>query len=470
MKADICIIGAGSGGLFVASGAAQLGLKTVLIEKGKMGGDCLNYGCVPSKALIAAAKKAHAARSGGAFGIAAREPEVDWAAVHAHVQDVIAAIAPHDSVERFEGLGVHVVKGEARFTGPREVEVGGERISARRFVIATGSSPAVPAIDGLAEVAYFTNETLFDNTEKIGHLLILGGGPIGMEMAQAHRRLGAAVTVIERGHPLSKDDPDLARIVTEALEREGVKFLTCASVTRVAPTAGGGITVTVRRGEETTLLGGSHLLVAAGRRPNLRGLDLEAAGIAYDERGITVDASLRTSNRRVYAIGDVAGSLQFTHMAGYHAGLVIRHALFKLPIKASTHAIPWTTYTDPELAHVGLSEAAAAETGVAHKVLTWSFEENDRAVAERRTEGRIKVVVAPGGRILGATIAGPQAGELIQPWVLAITSKLKISAFTSMVAPYPTLGEVSKRTASSFYAQTLFSPRTRLLVRLLSLF
>ena len=468
MKADICIIGGGSGGLFVASGAAQLGLKTVLIEKGKMGGDCLNYGCVPSKALIAAAKKAHAFRSGAAFGVGQAEPEIDYQAVHNHIHDVIATIEPHDSVERFEGLGVKVIPAAGRFVGPRTVEAGGETITAKHIVVATGSSPAIPPINGLENIDYFTNETIFENNKKLPHLLILGGGPIGMEMAQAHRRLGSEVTVIERAGALAKDDPELTGIVLDKLKDEGVRIIQETTVTG-AQAIDGEIELSLEGGSDSSVRG-SHLLVAAGRRANVDGLNLEAAGIAYTPRGITVDARLRTTNKRVFAIGDVAGSLQFTHMASYHAGLVIRNALFKVPAKASTHAIPWTTYTDPELAHVGLSETDAREQGISHKVLTWSFEENDRALAERRTEGRLKAIVTPRGRILGASIVGPGAGELIQPWVLAITTKQKIGAFTGMVAPYPTLGEVSKRAASSFYSATLFSPRTRLLVRLLSLF
>ena len=469
LKPDLCIIGAGSGGLTVAAGAAQMGAKVVLIEKGEMGGDCLNYGCVPSKAIIAAAKKAHAMRSSAKFGIAAHEPDTDYGAVMDHVRHVIDEIAPIDSQERFEGLGVHVIRAPGKFTAPRLVEAGSYKIRARRFVVATGSAAFVPPLPGLESVPYLTNETLFENRVQPEHLIILGGGPIGMEMAQAHRRLGSKVTVVEMGKALAKDDPDLTAIVLSALRSEGVDIREGTKATAVSYD-GARIVLQVEHEGHSGIIEGSHLLVAAGRAATVDGLGLEEAGIDFDRRGIKVDARLRTSEKKVFAIGDVAGGLQFTHVAGYHGGIVIRNALFHVPAKADHSAIPWTTYTDPELAHVGLSAADATKKGIKHQVLTWSFEENDRAQADLRTEGLIKVVVQPGGRILGATIAGPSAGELIQPWVLALSQKMKIGAFTGMVAPYPTLGEVSKRAAGAFYSPTLFSKRTRLIVRLLSQF
>ena len=350
---DICVIGAGSGGLTVAAAAASFGVPVVLIEKGEMGGDCLNTGCVPSKALIAAAKHAHAFSTGAPFGIAAQVPGIDFAKVNAHVHDVIAGIAPHDSQERFEGLGVTVIRAEARFTDRDTVVAGDTTIKARRFVIAAGSSPAVPPIDGLVDVPYLTNETVFDLKECPQHLIIVGGGPIGMEMAQAHRRLGANVTVLEATKALPKDDPENAKIVLDTIRAEGVDLREGVTVKSVA-SDGAGVIVTVETGEGTEeRIAGSHILVAAGRRPNLAGLNLEAAGIAADKKGITVDAGLRTSNRRAYAIGDIAGGLQFTHVAGYHAGLVIRSILFRLPVKVKTPIIPWVTYTDPELAQIG---------------------------------------------------------------------------------------------------------------------
>ncbi len=466
-KTDLCVIGGGSGGLSVAAGAAQMGAKVVLIEKGKMGGDCLNYGCVPSKSLIAAAHVAETVRRGGQFGVNGHAPTIDFARVHDHIHEVIAAIAPHDSVERFEGLGVSVIQAAARFTGLREVEAGGERIRARRFVIATGSSAAVPPVPGLADVPFLTNETIFDLIERPAHLIVIGGGPIGAELAQAYRRLGAEVTLLEMYTVLGKDDPDVTAVVRRRLAEEGIKIREGIAVTAVER-QGNGVAVTLEHSGHSERLAGSHLLVAAGRRPNVTGLGLEAAGVEAGPQGIRVDRRLRTSNRRIFAIGDVTGGYQFTHVAGYHAGIVIRNALFKLPAKVDDRAVPWVTYTDPEIAHVGMTEAQARERyGDKVRVLTWSFAENDRAQAERTTEGLVKVVVGKRGRILGASLAGPGAGELLQPWVLAIGQGLKIGAMATLIAPYPTLGEINKRAAGSYYSGSLFSERTRRIVRFL---
>ena len=357
---DLCVIGAGSGGLAVAAGAVQMGADVVLVEKGKMGGDCLNYGCVPSKSLIAAGKAAQAVRSAARFGVNGHEPAIDFLAVHDHVKGVIAAIAPHDSEERFAGLGVKVLRAHARFTGPQEIDVAGQRVRARHFVVATGSSPALPPVPGLAEAPHLTNETIFDLTERPEHLIVLGGGPIGCELAQAQRRLGAKVTVLELFAILPKDDPAAVAVVRRRLLEEGIDLHEHAEVKAVARD-GNGVAVTVGGGGREQRIVGSHLLVAAGRRANVDGLGLEAAGVAYSAKGITVDARLRTSNKRIYAIGDVAGGLQFTHMAGYHAGIVIRNALFKLPAKVDTRAVPWVTYTEPELAQVGATEPMAKE-------------------------------------------------------------------------------------------------------------
>jgi pyruvate/2-oxoglutarate dehydrogenase complex dihydrolipoamide dehydrogenase (E3) component len=443
---DIAVIGAGSGGLSVAAAAAQFGSKVVLFEKGNMGGDCLNYGCVPSKALLAAARQAHAMRSGAAYGIEPVEPQVDFAAVRAHVQRAIAAIAPHDSQERFEKLGVTVVRAAARFIDARIIEAAGERFTARRMVIATGSRPALPPVPGLPEVPYLTNETLFANATLPEHLLVLGAGPIGLEMAQAHRRLGSAVTVVEARQPLGQNDPELSAVVLERLAAEGVEVLANRAAAGVSHDAGG-FRLALDGGGTLT---GSHLLVAAGRRPNVEGLGLEAAGIGFSARGITVDRGLRTSNRRVYAVGDVAGG-RFTHEAGYQAGLVIRNALFGLPVRARA-SMPHVTYTDPELAQAGLTEAEArASQGDAVKVLRFPFSGNDRAQAEGRTEGLVKVVTGRRGRILGAGIVGPGAGELIQPWVLALERNLKISAMATPVLPYPTRGEAGRRAALNYF-------------------
>ncbi|MEP5261496.1 MAG: FAD-dependent oxidoreductase [Nitratireductor sp.] len=469
IKADICVIGAGSGGLSVAAGAAQMGARTVLIERDAMGGDCLNTGCVPSKALLAAAKQAYRMGAGEPFGIAPAEAKVDFAKVHEHVHGVIGAIAPNDSVARFEGLGVTVIKDHARFRDGRTVLAGNAEIAARRFVIATGSRASAPPIPGLDKVPFYTNENIFENKECPAHLIVIGGGPIGMEMAQAHRRLGARVTVLEGLRVLSREDPELSAVVTDRLRRVGVEILEGAKVLSVSGEENN-IAVEVVHGQETRRIEGSHLLVATGRRPNVEDLGLEKAGVEYSERGLKLDERLRTTNKRIFGIGDVAGGLQFTHVANYHAGIVIRNALFRVPARADHHAVPWVTYTDPELAHVGETEEEARKHYSKINVLRWHMAENDRAQAERETEGVIKVITDSHARVLGATIVGPHAGELILPWVLAKSNALKLSAMASVIVPYPTLSEISKRAAGAYYTPTLYSSKTRMLVRFLSLF
>jgi pyruvate/2-oxoglutarate dehydrogenase complex dihydrolipoamide dehydrogenase (E3) component len=465
LSPDLCVIGAGAGGLAVAAGAAQMGATVVLVERGRMGGDCLNYGCVPSKSLLAAAKLAHAWRRGAGLGVRYGPPQIDFAAVGDSVERVIAGLAPNDSVERFERLGVQVVEAEARFLDARTVRAGDTEIRPRRFVIATGSAPAVPPIPGLDSVPFLTNETVFANRTLPDHLVVIGGGPIGIELAQAHRRLGAAVTVIDAGPILPRDDPELVALLAAHLAEEGIALKPSVGVAAVERT-GGGVAVVLATGERVV---GSHLLVAAGRRPSLTALNLAAAGIEANAAGIVVDARLRTTNRRAYAIGDAAGGPQFTHVALYHAGIVIRNALFRLPARVDYRALPWVTYTDPELAQVGMSEAAARAQGDL-RVLRWRFADNDRAHTERDTAGEIKVIVSRRGLILGATILGANAGDLILPWGLAIAQKLKIGAMANLVVPYPTRGEAGKRAAGDFYTATLFGPATRRLVRFLARF
>lgn len=455
IKTDLLVIGAGSGGLSVAAGAVQMGADVTLLEGHKMGGDCLNYGCVPSKALLAAGHAAHAMTAGAAMGITPVVPQVDYAAAKDHVAGVIAQIAPVDSQERFEGLGVRVIRDYGQFTGPRTVQAGQHTITARRVVIATGSSPLVPPIPGLADVPFLTNETLFDLREKPEHLLIIGGGPIGMEMAQAHIRLGCKVTVIEGAKALGKDDPELAAIALDALREEGVQIIEGALAEQISGSAGK-ITVQTSNG----VFEGSHLLVAVGRKPNIDTLNLKAAGITHSRAGITVDNRLRTSNKKVYAIGDVAGGLQFTHVAGYHAGLIIREVLFGLPAKVSTAHIPWATYTDPEMAQVGLTEAQArAQYGDKLEVARFDYHHNDRAIAIRQTRGLIKVMVVK-GRPVGASIVGHQAGELIATWSLAIANGVKMAGISAMIAPYPTIAEVNKRAAGAYFSPKLFDNMT----------
>ncbi|MEZ5838483.1 MAG: FAD-dependent oxidoreductase [Geminicoccaceae bacterium] len=464
VNADICVLGAGSGGLSVAAGAAQLGARTVLIERAKMGGDCLNHGCVPSKSLIAAAYRAHVVRSSSAFGIEAMEPRVDMASVRRHIHRVIAAIEPHDSAERFEGLGVQVIREHGRFVGEREVVAGNHRIRARRFVIATGSRAAIPPVPGLESVDILTNETVFDLDTLPGHLLILGAGPIGCELAQAFHRLGSAVTMVDIGPMLARDDGDMRRVVRESLIGDGVAIRDSVKVERVEQ----GPSIVIRDGNGIGRIEGTHLLVAAGRVPNIEDLGLDAAGIEYDRRGVTVDGRLRTTRKTIFAIGDVTGRWQFTHVAGHQAGIVIRNALFRLPARMREDAIPRVTYTDPELAHVGLSEEEAREKGIVCEILHSPFAENDRARAEGAVEGGIKLVATRKGKVLGATIVGAHAGELILPWVMAIEQDMKLSKLASMLVPYPTLSEIGKRVAGSFYTPRLFNARTRMLVRWLA--
>ncbi len=458
LKPDLCVIGGGSGGLSVAAGAAQLGASVVLIEKHKMGGDCLNYGCVPSKSLLAAAKRAQAMRDAAPFGIKAVEPGIDHRLVNDHVKSVIAAIAPNDSVERFTGLGVQVILGSAAFKDKATVAVNDVEIKARRFVVATGSSPAIPPIPGIDKVAYFTNETIFDVNYRIAHLIIIGGGPIGLELAQAHRRLGSEVTVLEAQTPLSRDDAELSAVVVQRLRAEGVRILDNARLERLEP-FGQNVQVVFNKDGRPYSIDGTHLLVATGRRPNVEGLNLEAAGVKFDRGGIAVGSGLKTANKRIYAIGDVAGGPQFTHVAGYHAGVVVKNALFRIPARADHSGLPRVTFTEPELAQVGLTEDEARKKhGAGMRILRWPLHENDRAQAERTTEGFVKVIVSNSGRILGAGSVGAHAGETIQLWSLAMQGKINIRAMASYVAPYPTLAEINKRAAVTYFLPSLTNP------------
>ena len=456
IKADLCIIGAGSGGLSAAAGAAQMGADTVLLEGGKMGGDCLNYGCVPSKALIAAGKHAHAMTAGAKFGVPPAEPEVDFAQAKEHVFSVIAQIEPHDSVERFEGLGVRVIQEYGTFVSPGEVAAGEHRVRARRFIIATGSSPFVPPIPGLEQVPFETNETVFEMRGRPEHLLIIGGGPIGMELAQAHRRLGCQVTVLEGLKALGRSHPEHAAVVLAQLRGEGVAIHEGAVADRIEGNAGA-VTVHASGGLTVT---GTHLLVAVGRQANTDRLNLDAAGIKTHRAGIVVNSSLKTSNRKVYAIGDVTGGAQFTHVAGYHASVVLKSALFGLPSKVRHDHIPSATYTDPEIAEVGLSEQEAQKRfGAKAETVVFDYSGNDRALAEGLTQGQVRATVV-NGRPVGASIVGAQAGEMIQVWSMAIANRMKMSAFASMIAPYPTIGEVSKRAAGAYFSKRLFDNET----------
>lgn len=450
LAADICVIGAGSGGLALATMAVGFGRKVVLIEKQRMGGGGL-AGSIPSKALVAAARRAQAMRTADAFGIAAVEPQIDHRAVHGHVRRVVSAVAPNDSAERLTGLGIQVIHGAARFLDKRTLLAGDYRVTARRFVIATGSSPTLPDIPGLDTCPYLTNETIFDIDHKIPHLVVIGAGPIGLEIAQAHLRLGSRVTVLEAGRALGNDDPEATAVVLKALLAEGLDLREGVTVEQVER-FGGSVRIHVSSAHGAGRIDGSHLLIAAGRSPNVSDLNLPAAGVRQTPQGIAVNRGQRTSNRRIYAIGDVTGGPRFSHVSGYQAEIVLRRALFRIPARFNPAIIPWVTFTDPELAHVGLTEEQARAAKHKVNVLRWPFSENDRAHAEHQTVGHIKVVITPAGRILGATIVGPAASELIQIWALAIARKLPITAIAGYVAAHPTFGEIGKRAALRFYA------------------
>jgi pyruvate/2-oxoglutarate dehydrogenase complex dihydrolipoamide dehydrogenase (E3) component len=454
LKPDLCVIGAGSGGLSVAASAAQFGVPVVLIEKGRMGGDCLNYGCVPSKSLLAAAKRAEAVRTASTFGIDVIEAQIDHRGVHDHVHGVIAAIAPNDSIERMTGLGVRVIQAQASFLDNFTVEAGRVLVRARRFVIAAGSLPSIPPIPGLDEVPYFTNETIFDVSERIQHLIVLGGGPVGLELAQAHRMLGSHVSVFDVGDFLAHEDPDAAAVLIKRLTDTQVMLHPNTRVERIERTTQG-ISVHFTENGEQTVVKASHLLVATGRKPNVKSLSLERAGIAYSDAGIKVNHYLRTTNRRVYAVGDVIGGPGFTHLANYQAGLVVRNALFRLRPDARAGNIPRVVYTDPELAQIGMTEAEARKRYRRIRIYRVPYSENDRAQCERATDGFIKVMARPDGTILGCTIVGAEAGELLQLWIVAMAKGMKVGDLIHLVLPYPTLSELSKRVAYTYYLPTL---------------
>ncbi len=456
---DFAVIGAGAAGLSVAAVTAQLGLRVALIERARMGGDCLNTGCVPSKALLAAAHARADAAAASRFGLRLTAAPLDWAAVQRHVHGVIATLAPADSRERFEGLGATVIAGEARFVGRDALAVDGRTLSARRIVVAAGSRAAIPDLPGLRDIAFLTHETLFDLPECPEHLLILGGGAIGLEMAQAHAGLGCRVTIVEQARLGGREDPELVEMLRATLAGQGVTVIQGVAVQRAAP----GPALLLADGRRVE---GSHLLVATGRQPRLDTLDLARGGVRATKLGVETDRGLRSrSNARVFAVGDIAdpvgiGPRYLTHAASHHAGVVVRRAVFRLPAEVDDRAMPRVIYTDPELAQVGLTEAQARASGRPFEVLRWRLAENDRAQAERRTEGMVKLVVSR-GRVLGAGIVAPHAGEMLNVWTLAVGRGIPLAAMANLIVPYPTLAEAGKRAASSGLSARLFAPRTR---------
>ncbi len=458
---DVIVIGGGAGGLTATGGCAMLGLKTALIERGEMGGDCLNSGCVPSKAIIAAAHRAHDFRDAEKFGIQSAEPKVNFPAVHKHIHEAIATIAPEDSQERFEEMGVEVIRGDAKMLSDRNIEVNGRTLTAPRIVLAVGSKPFVPPINGLDSVQYLTNETLWELQELPDHLVVLGAGPIGMEMAHAFRRLGSQVTVLSRDAPFAKDDPEAAAIAIEQIESEGVKIVSGADIADVASKDGGIAISYSANGEDVTQIAASHLLIATGRSTNFDGLGLDAADIKHDRQGIDVDARRRTNKKHIYAIGDCRPGPQFTHVSGYEGSNVVLEIGFGLPSKVDFSALPWVTYTDPEVAQVGITEAQAREKH-GGKITVWreDFSHNDRAVTEAERTGFVKVV-KKGGKVLGATIVGLGAGDLLLPWAMAIQGKSSAFGMASLILPYPNRSEHSKAAAFASYDSLIFNDWTK---------
>jgi pyruvate/2-oxoglutarate dehydrogenase complex dihydrolipoamide dehydrogenase (E3) component len=455
---DLVVIGAGTAGLVCAAGAAGLGAKVALIERDLMGGDCLNFGCVPSKALLRSARAAAQVRRAGEFGV--RVPDgvaVDFPAVMERLRRLRADISPADSAQRFRGLGVDVFLGEARFSGPDAVEVAGRPLRFSKGVIATGARAAVPAIPGLAEAGFRTNETVFSLTELPPRLAVIGAGPIGCELAQAFARLGSRVTLIHNhDRLLPRDDPEASRLIEQALRRDGVEVILNATLAAVERRDGGKV---LRLEKPTAELTADEILVAAGRQPNVETLNLDSAGVKYDgRRGVTVDDRLRTTNARVYAAGDICSRHQFTHAADAMARLVIQNALFWGWRKASALTIPWCTYTDPEVAHVGLTEAEAKQRGVAVQAFVQDFSHVDRALLDGEAEGFVKVVVRAGtDRIVGATVVAAHAGETISELTLAMTRGLGLASLAGVIHPYPTQAEAIRKVGDA-YNRTRLTP------------
>jgi pyruvate/2-oxoglutarate dehydrogenase complex dihydrolipoamide dehydrogenase (E3) component len=469
---DVGVLGGGAAGLTVVAGAAQFGAKTILIEKAeKLGGDCLHYGCVPSKTLIRTAGVWAQARRSAEFGLPGLElPPVDLGAVMDRVHSVIEKIQEHDSPERFCGLGAEVRFGAPAFADDHVVELDGERLSAKVWVVATGSSPALPPVEGLADVPHWTNETVFNQRTLPARLLVLGGGPIGLEMAQAFQRLGSQVTVVEfLDQILGPEDADLADILRGRLQSEGMESLTGTQATR-AESNGSQIRLTVApaAGEGgSRVLEADALLVATGRKPNVEDLGLDAAGVEFTPRGIRSDARVRTNQKHIFACGDVNGQFPFTHVAGYEGSVALTNAVLHLPRKADYSKVPWCTYTDPEVASVGLNEKRAQKAGVEYQLLEEPFVDNDRALAEGEPLGKIKVLVSPKAKVLGCQIIGAHAGELIHEWITAVNGGVKLSTLAGEIHVYPTLSEISKRAAGNYYSKKLFSDRTKSVLRLL---
>ncbi len=457
---DLGVLGGGAAGLTITAGAAQLGAKTLLVEKEEaLGGDCLHFGCVPSKTLIRSARLYHELKNADRFGLPATDMQpVDFQKVAERIRTVINTIQKHDSVERFCGLGAQVEFGQAEFIDEHAIRLNGKTYSAKTWAIATGSSPATPPFEGIDQVSYLTNKEIFSLDKLPASMIVLGGGPIAMEMAQAFSRLGSRVSVIQRsGQILSKEDKDMADIVMTAMHDEGVTFHLNTSVTTISEKNSIKQVTFKDKTGETLTIEGEALLVAMGRSPNVSSLGLDKIGVNFSGKGIEVDNRLRTNHKHIFAAGDITGRYQFTHAAGYEGGIVISNAIFHLPRKADYTYLPWCTYTGPELASIGLNEKGAAGKGIKYSVWTEEFKNNDRSLAEGEEVGKIKMLLDEKEKPIGVQILGPHAGDLLNEWVAILNGKVKLSTLAGAIHPYPTLGEINKRVAGSYLSGKIFS-------------
>ncbi|MBI2487898.1 MAG: mercuric reductase [Deltaproteobacteria bacterium] len=467
---DIVVIGGGAAGLTVASGSVKFGLKVALIEKEKLGGDCLYYGCVPSKTLIHSAKVASLIRRAKEFGLNETTLSFDFANVIGHVWDVIHKIGEHDDPERFKKMGVDVIFGEPRFLSPEEIEISGKKIKSKKFVISTGSRSFTSPIEGLKETGFLSHVDVFHLKTLPESLIVIGAGPIGVEMSQAFRRFGSDVSVIEMlDRVLAIEDEDVSKALEVCLAREGIKFFTGTKAKRVFTENGKKVVLCERNGQELAIRS-DEILVAVGRTPNVEGLNLEAAGVEYTRKGIVVNERLQTTAKNIWACGDVAGPYLFTHMAENQAGIVVRNAVLRLPAKVDYSVVPWTTFTDPEVAHAGMTEAEAMKKGIKYNVYKHHYGDVDRAVAEVEDEGFIKIITTGWkGKIIGAHIIGPHAGELIPELVIAIKNGLTVKDISSTIHVYPTLALGTRQTTDLYFRQKFdSSPWLQRLLRLMA--